>query len=70
MAALGAGLVLLFAAVVAIGLKVMPGTLRPVDYMVLGTVATFLCLIGILVLFLGIDQAARSGFFSKRRTRD
>lgn len=49
---LTAGLILLFACVVAVLLRILPAGRRPVDYLVAGTFATALTLLAIFVLAL------------------
>jgi len=63
----GLGLVVLFAAVVAILLHFLPGPLTNTDYLVAGCAATFVVL---LVLFVVIGAAwARTGELLGRRKR-
>ena len=64
--ALVLGVVMVFAAVAAILLKLMPGPLKDSDYLVAGSVAT---LVALLALFLGLVTTSRShdAFFKKRK---
>lgn len=53
--ALFLGLGALFVVTVAAGLRLMPQPHRPTDYLVLGTIATFLCL-AILFLLTALNR--------------
>jgi Na+/melibiose symporter-like transporter len=55
-AALTLGMVMIFAATIAILLALMPGPHKPTDYLVIGCVATLLCL---LLLFVVLINTAR-----------
>ena len=63
---LSASVVIVFAGVVLVLLNAMPGSLRQVDYLVIGAVATFSSM---LVLFLALAAVwgRIPGFFVKRR---
>jgi len=50
--ALGAGMVMLFAATTGILLNVMPGPHKRTDYLVIGAAATLLCLVLLFVVLL------------------
>lgn len=67
-AVIGLGLIFFFIALILILVRVMPGPLKPVDYMVIGSIATFLCLLAALAVFLITNEAARATFFGKPRT--
>jgi hypothetical protein len=60
---LAAGLVLVFITTVTILVTVMPGPLKPTDYLVFGAVATFLCL---LLLFVVLMKTVQRPDASKR----
>jgi len=60
------GVVLVFAVVAAILVRLMPGPLKDTDYLVAGSVATG---ISLLVLFLGLIGARSSDTFFKRRKK-
>ena len=64
--ALVLGVVMVFAAVAAILLKLMPGPLKDSDYLVAGSVAT---LVAVLALFFGLvtTSQSRDAFFKKRK---
>lgn len=63
--ALAVGDILIFGAVAAILLKVMPGPLKPIDYLVIGGIAT---LVSLLVLFAAIVSTwMKMPFDLKRR---
>lgn len=67
MGTIGGGLAFVFVAVALILLRVLPGPLKPVDYLVIGSISTFLCLMAILGAFLVIDPGARASFFGKQK---
>ncbi len=50
--ALAAGMVMIFAVTVAVLLTVMPGPHKPTDYLVIGCVATLLCLLLLFVVLI------------------
>ena len=56
--ALTLGMLMIFAVTVAILLAVMPGPHKPTDYLVIGCVATLLCLLLLFVVL--INTAKRS----------
>ena len=58
-AALALGMVVIFAATVAVLLAVMPGPHKSTDYLVIGCVATLLCLLLLFVVL--INTAKRPG---------
>ncbi|HZU24900.1 MAG TPA: hypothetical protein VFA04_05230 [Bryobacteraceae bacterium] len=61
------GVVLVFAVVSAVLLRLMPGPLTDTDYLVAGSVATG---VSLLVLFLGLIGVRSSDtFFRKRKKR-
>jgi hypothetical protein len=57
------GMVMIFAVTVAILLVVMPGPHKPTDYLVIGCVATLLCLLLLFVVLISTkpsrDQPSR-----------
>ena len=65
---LGIGTLLVFGVTVAILLRILPGPYRPTDYLVIGGVATLLC----LLLLFGVVATAdkRPGTFFKKRKPD
>ncbi len=60
-------LLVVFAAVVGIMLKVMPAPLKDSDYLVVGTVATMVSLLALFILLVVTGQM--SNVFFKRRKR-
>lgn len=60
--------ILVFIAVAALMLKLMPKPLKDSDYLVIGTVAT---LASVLTVFLGLVTGRKGGdtFFKRRRKR-
>jgi hypothetical protein len=55
---------LVFGAVAAILLRLMPAPIEDSDYLVAGSVAT---LVGLLILFLGLVPRSGDVFFKKRK---
>lgn len=49
-------MVLLFAGTVAVLVSVMPGPHKPTDYLVIGAVATLLCLLLLFVVLIKLPQ--------------
>jgi len=66
--ALSFGLIVVFSVSVAILLQVLPGPHKPADYLVIGGVATLLCLVLVFVT-LGMSPGTRSKLFYKERRR-
>ncbi len=54
--ALAALMVLLFGGTVVVLLNVMPGPHKPMDYLVIGAVATLLCLLLLFVVLIKLPQ--------------
>jgi len=54
--ALAGLMVLLFAGAVAVLVNVMPGPHKPMDYLVIGAVATLLCLLVLFVVLIKLPQ--------------
>ena len=54
--ALAALMVMLFAGTVAVLVNVMPGPHKPMDYLVIGAVATLLCLVVLFVVLIKLPQ--------------
>ncbi|MDP8979855.1 MAG: hypothetical protein M3O35_04600 [Acidobacteriota bacterium] len=50
------GLIVIFAVVVALMLRLLPGPHRPSDYMVIGTFATLACLALVFVVLLRTEK--------------
>jgi Na+/melibiose symporter-like transporter len=50
------GMVMIFAVTVAILLTVMPGPHKPTDYLVIGCVATLLCLLLLFVVLINTPK--------------
>ncbi|HEX4593663.1 MAG TPA: hypothetical protein VH157_05295 [Bryobacteraceae bacterium] len=59
--ALAGLMVLLFAGTVAVLVNVMPGPHKPMDYLVIGAVATLLCLLALFVVLIKLPQKRKSG---------
>jgi Na+/melibiose symporter-like transporter len=54
--ALAAGMLMIFAVTVVILLTVMPGPHKPTDYLVIGCVATLLCLLLLFVVLINTPK--------------
>ncbi len=61
-----AGLII-FGVVAAIMLKLLPGPLRPTDYLVVGAVATFVSLAAVFVALITGYLKVRDVFFRRRQ---
>jgi len=64
---LAGGLILVFASVSLILLQLIPGPRRPMDYLVLGTLATIATLAALFVLLVTTSLKASDVFFRRRR---
>ena len=65
--ALVAGLTMIFVVSVAVLMRIMPGPHRPTDYLVIGTLATFTCLVVLFVINVTVGSDARDVFFKRRK---
>jgi hypothetical protein len=65
-AVLGFGIVLVFAAVVTVLLRVMPGPLRHVDYLVIGAIATFASMLLLFLILTTTWIKSPNTFYKKR----
>lgn len=59
--ALAALMVMLFGGTIAVLVNVMPGPHKPVDYLVIGAVATLLCLVALFVILIKLPQRRKPG---------
>jgi Na+/proline symporter len=68
---LGIAVLVIFVTVTAILLKLMPGPRKDSDYLVIGSVATFLSLAAVFVLVISTSGKSSnlSGVFFKRRRK-
>jgi Na+/melibiose symporter-like transporter len=64
--ALAGGTLLLFAATVAVLLRVIPAPHRDIDYLVIGGVATLVCLLALFVVLVTTVFRAPDTFFRKK----
>ena len=64
---LALAMVLVFAAVSVITLKVMPAPLKDSDYLIIGSVATLVSLLVLFVLLVTTSGKASSVFFKRRQ---
>lgn len=62
-----AAAVCVFAAVTAILLQLMPGPLKPMDYFVVGAVATLLALLALFIVMISTSSKAKNVFFERRK---
>lgn len=62
-----AAAVCVFAVVTAILLQLMPGPLKPMDYFVVGAVATLLALLALFIVMIGTSSKAKNVFFERRK---
>jgi hypothetical protein len=65
---LALAVVLMFAAVAGIMLKLMPAPLKDSDYLIIGSVSTMLSLLLLFVLLI-VTSGKASGVFFKRRKK-
>jgi len=65
-ASMAAGILVVFLATVLILLRVMPGPHKATDYMVIGTMATFVCILLAFIVFVSV-AGKRSDIFFKRK---
>ena len=65
--ALALALVLVFAAVAGIMLKVMPAPLKDSDYLIIGSVSTMVSLLLLFVLLIATSGKGSSVFFKRRK---
>lgn len=59
--------VLVFAVSVLILLRLFPGPHQPGDYLVVGTLATFLCILLVFVLVISTSNKGPNVFYKRRR---
>jgi uncharacterized membrane protein len=64
---LALAVVLVFAAVAGIMLKVMPSPLKDSDYLIIGSVATMVSLLLLFVLLIVTSGKASNVFFKRRK---
>jgi len=64
---LALAVVLVFAAVAGIMLKVMPAPLKDSDYLIIGSVATMVSLLLLFVLLIVTSGKATNVFFKRRK---
>jgi len=64
---LALAVVLVFAAVAEIMLKVMPAPLKDSDYLIIGSVSTMVSLLSLFVLLIVTSGKASSVFFKRRK---
>lgn len=63
---MAAGILVVFLATVLILLRLMPGPRKPADYMVIGTLATFVCILLAFIMFF-LATGKRSEIFFKHK---
>ena len=67
---LAAGILVVFAAVVAVLLKLMPGARTNTDYLVIGGIATFVSMVVLFVTLITSWMKRPDVFFRKRAKSD
>ena len=65
--ALALAVVMVFAAVAVIMLKVMPPPLKDADYLIIGSVATLVSLLALFVVVVATSGQASNVFFKRRK---
>ncbi len=65
---LGAGMVIVFVAAVAILLRVIPGPRKETDYLVIGTLATFAALLLLFVVLVTTVFKDPSALFRRKKS--
>lgn len=65
--ALISGTVLMFVITVVILLQVLPGPHKSTDYLVIGTVATLVCLLVVFLIVTSTNASSRNKFFKQRK---
>jgi len=65
--ALISGTVLMFVITVVILLQVLPGPHKSTDYLVIGTVATLVCLLIVFLIVASTNASSRNKFFKQRK---
>ena len=65
--ALASAVVLVFAAVALILLKLMPAPLKDSDYLIIGSVSTLVSLLALFVVVVTTSGQASSVFFKRRK---
>lgn len=63
---LAGGILLVFTVTVLILLRTLPGPYRPTDYLVIGTLATFVCILLAFIIIVS-TSGKRDSFFRRRR---
>ena len=64
---MAAGILLVFAVTVLILLRVLPGPYRPADYLVIGTLATFVCILLAFIIGASTSEKGTDTFFKRKR---
>ena len=65
--ALALAVVMVFAVVAVIMLKVMPAPLKDADYLIIGSVSTLVSLLALFVVVVATSGQASSVFFKRRK---
>ena len=64
---MAAGILLVFTVTVLILLRVLPGPYKPADYLVIGTLATFVCILLAFIIFVSTSEKGTGTFFKRKR---
>ncbi len=65
--ALGGGLAVLFTITVLILTRVLPGPHKPADYLVIGTLATLVCIMALFLINLAVGDKSGETFYKRRK---
>ena len=61
------GVLVVFTMTVFILLRVLPGPYKPADYLVIGTLATFVCILLAFIIFVSTTEKRTGTFFKRKR---
>jgi multisubunit Na+/H+ antiporter MnhF subunit len=61
------GILLVFAVTVLILLRILPGPYKPTDYLVIGTLATFVCILLAFLVVISTSDKGTDTFFKRKR---
>jgi hypothetical protein len=62
-----AGILVVFAVSVLILLRLFPGPHQPADYLVVGTLATFFCILLVFIVVISTSDKGANTFYKRRR---
>jgi len=64
---LAIGMILVFGVTVAVLLQLLPGPRKPTDYLVIGAIATFLCILLLFVVLMSTSEKRPDTFYKRRK---